>query len=270
MAVARHIWYFLRDSGMMERIGAKGRIMRRRGEAKGAARRLALAAATVAIGAAALTGCLRTSLDDALTVRQAPMIAGNTYDRQNALAIIYPAAERINVSYEFTYEQETTIDVGGLYTGPAWIYVERQAAEPERFLVLHLRRAVGAYEAPRGETLRLGQRRFTALDYCLADWRAGADPALEDAVERDALAAYLRELEGRGYALSRDVYLRRYVPRNADSSGRRTEIITIHDVMRSGYDCGRLGDLRDPQTDSQAETINNLQGESSGSFEVMG
>ncbi|MEQ8604151.1 MAG: hypothetical protein RIB45_12615 [Marivibrio sp.] len=244
--------------------------MRRRGEAKSAARRLAAAAAGAAIGAVALTGCVRTTFEDTLAVRETPMIAGNTYDRQNALAIIYPAAERINISYEFSFDRQTQIDAGGLYEGPAWIFAERQPAAPERFVVLHLRRAVGDYAPPPGETLRLGQRRFTTLDYCLTDWRAGADPALPDAAERDALAAYLEALARRGYALSRDVYVRRYVPRDADSSGRRTDIVTIRDVMRAGYDCERLGDLRNPGTDSQAETIDNLKSDSSGSFEVMG
>lgn len=230
-----------------------------------------LAAAVLALGALAATGgCLRTDLDDNLSVRQAPMVAGNTYDRQNALAIIYPAAERINISYEFSYEYEAEVNAGGLYAGPAWFFIERQPAAPERFVVLHLQRPIDDYEAPRGETIRLGQRRFTTLDYCLTDWRSDPDPDLPDAAERRALATYLEQLESRGYALSKDIYLRRYVARTADSGGRRTDIITINDVMRAGYDCDRLGDLKDPATDAQTETLNALQKDSSGSFEVMG
>lgn len=211
-----------------------------------------------------LAGCLEHGLDPTLSVREAPLIAGNTYDRQNALAIIFPAAERINVSYEYLYEDELEVRADGLFAGPAWLFVERQPAEPERFLFLHLNKGEPGYEAPRGESLRLGQRRFYAIDYCLSDWRA------DESAEAAELTPYLAALEARGFALSRDVYMRRFIPRDVDSDGRRTSIVVIRDVMRIGYDCERLGDLIAPETEAQTETLDQLQQDASGSFEVMG
>lgn len=224
--------------------------------------------AVAGMAGAMLVGCAPSDyqhdpyFDPELSVREAPMVAGNTYDRQNALAIIYPAAERINISYEYELDGEVSIDAPGYFSGPGWIYYDRQPALPYRFVILHLTKAEEGYDVPRGETLRLGQRRFFALDYCVSGWDRGeGDPEL---------VPYLQTLADNGHELSRDIYIRRFIPRNADSSGRRTNIIMVRDITRDGYTCDRLGDIRKPEGDSLAETIKGFKEDAAGSFEIMG
>ncbi len=223
-------------------------------------------AAAMLVGLAGLTaGCDRLptnpAFEERLSVREVPFVTGNTYDRQNALAIIYPAAERINVSYEFTFDEQVEIEAPGYFGGPGWIFADRQPAVPSRFVILHLSMDAPGYDPPRGETLRLGQRRFYTLDYCIADWREDGDPEIRP---------YLSAIEGRGYALSRDLYVRRFIPRATDSGGRRTSVVVVRDIMRDGYDCERLGDLKNPENSVLEETIGQIRKDASGTFEVMG
>jgi|GEM_PF-962938 len=228
---------------------------------KGTGRRLGLAALALGMLSACAVPGRDSVFDPDLTVRQAPMIAGNTYDRQNALAIIYPSAERINVSYEYSYDAEVEISAPGKFEGPSWVFAERHPALPSRFILLHLNKGAPDYEPPRGETLRLGQRRFYVVDYCMADWRETGDAEIRP---------YLNTLEARGYALSRDIFVRRFVPRDVDEVGRRTSIVAVRDVMRDGYSCEALGDLRNPSSDFLTETINGFRKDASDSFEIMG
>lgn len=206
---------------------------------------------------------LSACAEDRIAVRSAPMVAGNTFDRHNALEIIYPDSERINLSYEFVRSGDTQdLEAAGLYGGPAWLFVDRQPAIPERFVFIHLAKGVDGYEIPRGELIRLGQRRFFVFSYCLADWRTGETPP--------QILQYLEALEGEGFALSDDLYVRQFMSRNADSENRRTDVVFVRDIMRSGYDCERIGDVDEPETDGKKELINSLEKDAAGSFEVMG
>lgn len=218
--------------------------------------------AAVVLAAAALGALLAGCADDRPSVRGVPLVSGNTYDRHNALDVIYPDAERINVSYEFTLARRIArLGADGLFEGPAWLYADRQASAPERFVVLHLAKAAPDYEPPKGELVRLGQQRYYAFDHCVADWRDSAGPAL---------AIYAEAVADSGFALSDDLYIRRYVSRESDSTGRRTDIVVVRDIVRAGYSCAAIGDFGSPESDQTKELIKGLRDDAGGSFEVIG
>ncbi len=149
----------------------------------------------------------------------------------------------------------------GAFAGPAWIYRERPASAPERFVLIHLAREESGYTPPKGELVRLGQKRFLAVDHCLSDWRTGAP---------DALAPYVEAVAAAGYPLSRDLFVRRYVSRKADSTGRRTDIVVVRDIQRAGYDCAALGNVRAPADADAKNLLEALKEDAGGTFEVIG
>ena len=215
------------------------------------------------VGAAAIAaGCA----GEEVSVRGTPLIAGNTFDRHNALDVIYPDAQRINVSYQFAFEHRIEVAVPGAFAGPAWLFRERPASAPERFVLIHLAQESPAFEPPKGQRVTLGQTRFITVDRCLSDWRAtsaGAQAA-------DAAASYAGAVAAAGYPLSRDLFVSRYIARKPDSTGRRTDIVVVRDIQRAGYDCRSLENVQAPGDSEGRNLLESLREDAGSTFEIIG
>lgn len=218
--------------------------------------------AAALVGGLALSGCKINPKE----AEYYPKVTGNTYELQNDLAIVLPVAERINVSYEFVQIQDKKIylDADERYEGPIWWYQERTAEIPEQFLAIHLMTLAEAYEEPSGgQLVKLSRTSFNAYDYCL-DLSADEIPP--------EVAPYIESLLDEEFPVSTDLFVRRYTMRDVreteDGGRERTDVIYVRDVVRLGYTCDGIGDLRDPGPSSQ-EIVTKLRTDSQAAFEVM-
>lgn len=189
-----------------------------------------------------------------------PTAVGNTFDRFNALAVAYPDSLDVSISYEFALVSEGAARLGDESGGPVFLYVERTAALPERFVLVHLVTPVGEPEPVVGELVRLGRNPYASFVHCVDPW----DPA----VPAD-LRPFVELLLSRGHALSRDLFLRRFVQRSPGVDGRRVDFVYIEDLTRQGYSCDGLADFDDPDEAVRA-LVRSLKARAQRSFEILG
>lgn len=111
-----------------------------------------------------------------------------------------------------------------------------------------------------GRIVKLGPRRFRTFNYCVGPGQPDAGPHIE---------AYVDVLLRLGYPISDFLYIQRYLMETDTSPDQgRVEIVYIADIVRDGYTCDALGDLRNP-TPEQADLINALESRSQRAFEIM-
>ena len=192
-----------------------------------------------------------------------PKVAGNTFDPQNSLAVVLPAAARINISYEFALADDDAdyIDADGFYKGPLWWYEERATDVPEQFLAIHLLTRDERFDEPKStaQQVKLSRTSFNVYEYCL-DLGSGEIPP--------SVRPYVESLLKLDRPLSSDIYIRHYAMRDERKGHERTDVIYVRDVVRLGYTCEMIGDLRDPDPDSK-DILSELRSDARASFEMM-
>jgi hypothetical protein len=234
-------------------------------------RRSKAISAVMVAAALTLAGCSGFKINPKET-EYYPKIGGNTFDLHNDLATILPVAERINISYEFeqTAESEDYLDEEGIYEGPLWWYRERSAANPEQFLAIHLLNIDPEFEEAPGELVKLSRTSFNSQAYCFDISRDEIPPEIQP---------YIQSLLDQDYPISTDLYIRRFILRDAredeervqigDREGaQRTDLIYIRDVVRLGYTCDLLGDVITPAPQNE-EIVESLRQDAQASFELM-
>lgn len=193
-----------------------------------------------------------------------PKVGGNTFDLQNSLDVTFPDAQRINISYEYveTEDGEVDVDAPGIYDGTMWWYQERTAEDPEQFIGIHLLTETGQFDYGPLEAVTLSRTDFVVQNRCI-DLRT-------DALSPD-IAPYIDSLMDQGFNLSSDLYVRRFILRDqraTENGFERTDIVYVHDLVRSGYTCKSLGDLNQPSSEVQA-AIQRLKDLALEAFEMM-
>lgn len=189
-------------------------------------------------------------------------VSGNSYDRQNELGVIFPKAERINVSYEFIMTvQDKELEIPGQGEGRIWWFAREAPLVPEQFLALHLYQPDAGYEIGPGDLIKLARRNFTSQEFCVHP--GGEDPG-------PPITNYLSDMKERGFTISDDVYVRRIASKVKDGQEERTDLIYVRDIVRLGYSCEQLGTPTDPRTEAMQNVYEILKKESERSFEIMG
>ncbi|MDJ0685733.1 MAG: hypothetical protein QNJ84_13595 [Alphaproteobacteria bacterium] len=201
----------------------------------------------------ALCGC------DSDFYQDTPVLSGNTIDRFNDLAVTSPRSANVTISYTFGAVSQDPVTVPGGLPGPSWLFAEQGPDAPEAFLHVHLvAPAVGAPDAS-GTPVRIGKKRFQSILYCV-------DPSEGTPA---AVAPYLARISASGFALSSDVFLRRYVAEEIGVDGRRIDVVYVRDIARLGLRCDGLGDLTNPEPDVKPQ-IDRLGQDAARAWEIVG
>ncbi len=226
-----------------------------------------------------VVGCgtaMDASETDDATLRDAPVVTGNTFDRYNDMAVVPPNSENISVSYRFTLASDGDGDSFPGENGLIWLYAQRDTATPESFFQIGLmsgdkdepEQADGAADTseqsgddigPLIEAVRLGSIRYDSVLHCV-DLSSSEIP--------DSVAGYIANVKMHGYDLSNSVFIRHYTGEKPGLDGRWLSMAYIQDISRSGYDCASIGDPNEPEID-YIDAIGEWKEEAGRTFEVV-
>lgn len=202
------------------------------------------------------------------TLADTPVVAGNTFDRYNDLAVIPPHSENLSVSYRYGLDSPPTGETVPGVNGPVWLYAERSAATPESFFQIGLvsepesgaeQAAEATGDGPLVETIRLGSIRYRSTLYCV-DPSAGAMP--------EAVAGFVKNVAAHGHDLSNGLFVRHYEGEGPGLDGRWLSMAFVLDITRMGYDCTAIGDPDAPD-EAYLDAVNRFKDAAARAFEVV-
>lgn len=193
-------------------------------------------------------------------VRDTPFLTGNTFDRYNDLAVVYPDSENVNISYEYGHVDVVDITVPGEFSGKGWLFSDNSAPLPERFVILQLLEPIVGATPEVGRELSIGKGVFTVKNYCVT--LSGED-------DPTVVLPYVNAVLGLDFALSDAVFIRRFVSKKVGLDGKRLDVAFVEDITRKGYDCGMLDNF-DTDDENIQDFIEELKAKGDRSFEVVG
>lgn len=235
--------------------------------------RRTIALTTVMIGGLLLSGCEWTAIvgstvagwsSDVVNAainlgawrHKTPEVAGNTFRSSED-----EKATRAIITFETEFAGAADYKVGQ-QEAMLWLFADRRLGEPEFFVQLHRIPGAKMKEFGSGDLAESERAVLVAQDYCIV-WKGKTVP--------EVLVPYLAPIASKKYAPSSDIMIRRFTE-NADRKDipYRVDIVYIEDIVRRGYTCGELGDLKDPDSKETKAFIDGFRLRAMRAFLITG